>query len=355
VLNTRIPNGSITAAAMPATLRRVTCGLALGLALVLLPGCQNAAVPAAGSPAPESNPETTTGDEGSPPLSIEDPQPAVVTGCDWRTIDADQAADCIAEVPVDSADEHGWTALHYAAAYNPHVEVVTRLLEAPGVRVNARNRDGRTPLHVAAAKRQEPEFFVVLVDAGADINAQDSLGAWTALHIAARFASEPAVVDVLRSASGVDVNKRGGAGWTPLHVAAQWNAVPGVITALLDRGTAGGSTNDGADIDARNDLHHTPLHIAAQFNTNPLVIEELLMAAGAQVDVTAPGGKTPLHVAARFQSEPGVVAALLDAGADPNLIFTHDGRTWTALALAALNTEPAQDEIIDLLMSNGAR
>ena len=339
----------MTAAATP-TLRRVTRGLAFGLALLLLPACQNAAVPAPRSPAPRAPAQTTVGDDGSPPLSTEDPQPSGPRACDWRTIDAEQAANCIAEVPVDSADEHGWTALHYAAAYNPHVAVVTKLLEAPGVRVNARNRDGRTALHVAAAKRQEPEFFVVLMDAGADINAQDSVGAWTALHIAARFASDPAAIDTLRAESGAEVNKRGAGGWTPLHVAAQWSAVPGVVTALLDIGSDG-----GADIDARNDQHHTPLHIAAQFNPNPQVIGELLIAPGARLDVTASGRKTPLHVAARFQSAPGVVAKLLEEGADPNAIFAHAGGSWTALELAALNPEPAQEEIFDLLVSNGAR
>jgi ankyrin repeat protein len=40
----------------------------------------------------------------------------------------------------------------YVAAYNGHVDVVERLLAAPGVEINKARTDGATPLSIALAR-----------------------------------------------------------------------------------------------------------------------------------------------------------------------------------------------------------
>lgn len=63
----------------------------------------------------------------------------------------------------NTADRHGFTALHYAAL-NGHTGAVALLLEAGGS-VDAVSKDGQTPLELAAANAW-PEVVEILLGAG---------------------------------------------------------------------------------------------------------------------------------------------------------------------------------------------
>lgn len=77
----------------------------------------------------------------------------------------DQLLQC--GLPVHMSDEGGWTALHWAVAYN-HTDIAKRLLQA-GADVNRQTlHQSNTPLHLAVEFNSN-EVALLLVDKGADI------------------------------------------------------------------------------------------------------------------------------------------------------------------------------------------
>jgi len=106
----------------------------------------------------------------------------------------------------------GWTALIYAAAYNPNPEVITVLLKA-GADIKARNKDGETALMLAAQYNQNPEVITTLLRAGADLEARDSSFGWTPLMLAASSNPNPEVITTLLKA-GADARVKDSAGKT---------------------------------------------------------------------------------------------------------------------------------------------
>ncbi|CAB1105584.1 unnamed protein product [Ectocarpus sp. CCAP 1310/34] len=73
-----------------------------------------------------------------------------------------------------AVDDHGCTALHYAALHKHGGEVVDVLLDA-GVDVNAKTADGSTPLRYCALMRHD-EAMVTLVKRGGNVNENTSNG-----------------------------------------------------------------------------------------------------------------------------------------------------------------------------------
>ncbi|XP_049776149.1 serine/threonine-protein phosphatase 6 regulatory ankyrin repeat subunit A-like [Schistocerca cancellata] len=91
-----------------------------------------------------------------------------------------------AGAPASSADVHGGFPVHYAAQMcGPHSEmgndvrfglaVLRRLLQAPGLDVNVRDRDGRQPI-LWAASAGSADAILALVNAGANVEAEDKDG-----------------------------------------------------------------------------------------------------------------------------------------------------------------------------------
>lgn len=60
-----------------------------------------------------------------------------------------------------------------------------------------------------------------------------------------------------------------------------------------------------------------PLYLAAGQNKNSAVIE-VLLSAGANVNMKVELSLTPLHVATAYNEDPAVTETLLSAGADIN-------------------------------------
>ena len=139
---------------------------------------------------------------------------------------------------VHAATDHGYTALHMAAASTcvPCVQVLLRA----GARVQAASRNGSTPLHIS-----QPDSRAALLTAGADIAARDKLGR-VPLHTV-NMPSE----DVLGTSAGIGVNVVDAQGFTALHWAAfegrhlavEWLLAHGANTQL--RSTAAYQHSDG--------------------------------------------------------------------------------------------------------------
>ena len=146
-------------------------------------------------------------------------------------------------------------------------------------------------------------------------------------------------------------------GDTPLHLAAaglRYDAARALLAA-------------GTPVNAVNRRGAAALHYACDPRPlsptwNPAAqqrIIELLVSAGATVDLPDRGGVTPLHRAVRARS-PAAVAALLSVGADPRAATGKAGSTPLHLAVAptgAGGTAGAgelQLEIIWMLLAAGA-
>ncbi len=117
---------------------------------------------------------------------------------------------------VNTADNDGWSPLHYAAHLG-HSECVKLLLAAPGIDVNKANMYGETPLYRAALNGRSECVKLLLAAPGIDINKANKNG-WTPLWWAA-WNGHSECVKLLLAAPGIDVNKANKDGWTPLNAA----------------------------------------------------------------------------------------------------------------------------------------
>ncbi|XP_042223340.1 ankyrin-3-like [Homarus americanus] len=267
---------------------------------------------------------------------------------------------------------------------------------AAGANVNLQNSEGDSPLHAAALRGEAPVVRLLLTH-GAQVNADDDEG-FTPLMVAALNGHTTVLKELL--AGGANPNQtRLDTGETALHLAMNSNSRQ-VVTALLDA---------GVDVNAQtsNDKS-TPLHVAAEFDNQRLArvlvghpvcdilmknssgktaaqvatdhdhhrlaeylvmcsspnspVDQMLVsailaldvdkaaeavAAGANVNLQAPGGNTPLHAAA-LRGEAPIILLLLTHDGDVN---KADDDGFTPLMVAALNGR--LDAVKDL-MAGGA-
>ncbi|GMH36824.1 hypothetical protein BSKO_04697 [Bryopsis sp. KO-2023] len=112
----------------------------------------------------------------------------------------------VAGADIDAQNDHGSTALAYAAQFG-QLDAAKALVRA-GANVNARNVAGETPFHYASFAGI-PEFVQLLLDNGAEIDAQDYFGD-TPVFWAAKSGSAE-VIEVLKS-SGADLSTIDNAG-----------------------------------------------------------------------------------------------------------------------------------------------
>ena len=148
--------------------------------------------------------------------------------------------------------------IHQAAAMGD-IETLRRLL-AEGVSPDAINGNSgirRTPLHflclsVNGAEGDLVSCLKLLRDAGANLEATDSTSA-TALHHAANAGYATLVSSLVEA--GVNVDARDFTSWTPLHLAARgsYGRPTDCVEVLLAA---------GADIDVRSQSGSTPFLIA---------------------------------------------------------------------------------------------
>ena len=257
-----------------------------------------------------------------------------------------------ARVDVHARQPDGATALHWAA-YLDDIETADLLLDA-GARPDAANDLGVTPLYLAC-ENGNAALVRRLLAAGADPNAA-LRGGETALMTAARTGSAGAVSALL--GHGADANAREArAGQTALMWAVSQRH-PAVVRALIAAGadvrartrvrsvaTASSPRTGAAEgVSVIDEGGFTALLFAAR--QGDLASARLLLAAGADVNDTAPAGTSALVVAAH--SGHGTLAAwLLEQGADPN----GAGAGYTALHAAILRGDA---DLVSALLSHGA-
>ena len=223
-------------------------------------------------------------------------------------------------------DQHGNTALHYAA---PARLDVLRAIVARGADCDARNGFGASPLHVAAAQRgphgqtSGPRAVALLAQCGADPDLRDNLRV-TPLHAvyasvelgpASRFLNTIVLArvpydsrDRWRDAYEAGGHVSGGSGGKSTQV----------LRALLET---------GADPDGRDVNGATPLMMAVK--TMPFTYGEhipLLLKHEADADARDIAGRTAImHAIFSWDSAHGddygvkAIAALLAGGADPDV------------------------------------
>ncbi|MBW8848230.1 MAG: ankyrin repeat domain-containing protein [Burkholderiales bacterium] len=228
----------------------------------------------------------------------------------WLGRDADRiaAARHLVElgVPIDAADEEGWTLL------------------------------------LQSLNQQRPDHVAFALQAGADPNHRCACsgyeeGGFNALGVAL-LQSPPPSVELLRAllAAGADVRWRSNTGRTPLLIALK-QPVPDLIITLLNAGAQAGDH----DADGR-----TALHVAARAGL-PVELMKRLLAAGVAVDVRDAEGRTPLMGAAAYGALE-TMDLLAKAGADLNA-RSQAGRTPLIVAVMA-----EQAQIARWLLERGA-
>ena len=208
------------------------------------------------------------------------------------------------------------------------------------------------PELLGAAKASDLELLTRLLDRpGVDVDERDAAaGGETALHLAAEEGHTEAVALLL--ARRADVNGRSREGWTPLHSAAQSEAAHSTdAVALL--------LLNGADPGARTRIDATPLHMAA-FNGR-LGATKALIARGGDVLATDAHGCTPLDDARhRSTSCPctsddrerkwGAVIALLERAmpmeAEARLALAR--RSWRLDVAASLGAAAVHGRVAEL-------
>ncbi len=243
---------------------------------------------------------------------------------------------------VNAADSLGTTPLMWASRYGDAV-VVERLLRA-GADAAAENVFGVSPMSEAALIGSEPVIRELLA-AGVDPNSPNPEGE-TALMLVVRTGQVDAA-EVLIDA-GADVNaKEHWAGQTALMWAGA-QLQPEMVKLLLA---------NGAQVDARSTVREwtrkvsseprpkelaqgglTPLMFAAR--TGCIECAELLLGAGADINLTDPYGVTPL-VVATLNLQNDFAAYLVEKGADINQWDLY-GRTPLYVAIDMMDYPPPQ-------------
>ena len=290
------------------------------------------------------------------------------------------------------------------AARNGKSEVVGRLLQCPGVDVNAKLH-GDTFLF-EACRLGDVASVTTLLRAGADPNVAcellgDDAGGrmlrvrrknrgmdtrkWNCLFALRLFdhnfdfdyddervGNTSEAIFALLVAAGVDLQRKGPEGQTLLHASVNSKTL---LRLMLSA---------GADANATDDHGSTPLHLAGTAASVALLVED----GGANINVAQDDGKVPLHCmlshgrekaalklleygpnckvtdksgqglmqsAVRGMREgPSLIAVLLDAGADPNE-RDRDGLTPVhALVRFPRGSAKGREEAIDVLLRSGA-
>ena len=233
---------------------------------------------------------------------------------------------------VDAGDEHGSTALMWAAQAG-HEAAVALLIEK-SASVNAANiKAGNSPLDFAALGGSV-EVAALLLENGALVNAAAAATGDTALIFAALDGHEKVAALLLEKRAAIDTANKFGD--TALTLAA-WKGHEAVVSLLI---------TNGAALDAMNELSNTPLILAASEGHEK--VAALLVEKGASVNAADKSGNTALAFAADKGLE--VLAALLvEKGASVDAA-TPAG--YTALLLAA---ERGLKVLAALLIKKGAR
>jgi len=244
-----------------------------------------------------------------------------------------------------------WTqinqSLHHAVKRDD-IAYVNALLENHaklGVDVNKYDYEGQPAIHVAI-KNSNATIVERLLDFykknQLDVNVVDSYG-WTPLHCATFYCSgkqaEDIIVKALLETPGISIDIETVDGNLPLHYFCQKFVNP----SCTDLGLL--LTKKQSSVNKINKNGETPLHKAIFNNSVRMLMVELLINAGADVNVPTITGETALHYAVHLGRR-DLLKTLLHAGAGKSLKAKSKKNNATPLELA---TSIGQDKIAEIL------
>ena len=234
----------------------------------------------------------------------------------------------------------GQTPLHYAVQQK-RLEIARELLNH-GADPNLRDKSGNTPLTAAVAWGGLQEAELLLAH-GADINVRDNRGG-TLLHAAVRAGNRTTVEFLLSKGASPDATNQVGA--FPLDevldsLRVSTNA-PDIVALLLEHDALHHVMKPGRE---------TLLHRAATRSDATNIIT-LLLARGADIDVTNAFGGTPLFRAV-FSGSTNLTAFLLTHGANPSARSRY--HTGSSPLLTAIEQKYRRNlGMVELLLDAGA-
>jgi len=229
---------------------------------------------------------------------------------------------------VDARDKHGKTALMWAAEKG-HSEIVRMLAAGAGANVDAQDKNGWTAL-MWAAKNGDPDTIQNLVNAGANMNLHNKHGETALMWVVGL--NNPKAVGSLMDA-GVDVGKA-------LIVAVRHDRTD-MIRVLTDK-------NSNVNVNAQ-EFYGGKTALMFAVDGGQLKHVEILIAAGANVNLSTPeNGQTAL-IAAAFTGRTDILRALLTA--ETVNVDRRDKKEVTALMWAA---HEGHIEAVEILKEAGA-
>lgn len=265
-------------------------------------------------------------------------------------------------INLDKRDEKGLTPLYFSAL-NGARDIVNILIEG-GADATLASNDSLEPIH-AAAKTGRKDIIKLLIENGAYVDSTDRDGKTSVMYAiengkqdAAKFllsldadkfsvdnngrtlldyATKAGLRDLVLSLIDKDsLAARDDYGNTPLHRACQSQQIEMVRTLL--------QSND-IQVDAENDCGKTPL-MSAIISGN-LAIAELLIRAGADVNIDYNDGISMLHLAA-YSNNYYIGKLLIENGVDVNIKASNGS---TPLILAA---QKGYNDFTEMLINNNA-
>ena len=235
------------------------------------------------------------------------------------------------EVDVDQPGRDRYTALH-SAVIEGHSDVVQVLIDA-GADIEAKDYDRRSPLLVASALGNLG-IVKMLFEAGAGV-CVTHMDSDTCLTLAAHH-GHTETVRYLAGLPEVDINHKGKDRDTALHKAV-YKGHSKMVQVLIDA---------GADIEVTGDFGRSPLLVASTLGN--LRIAKMLVKSDARVCVTDHDGDTCLTLAAHFGNTKTVryLASL------PKVEVNYPARDqYTALHSAVNQVHPG---VVQVLIDAGA-
>jgi ankyrin repeat protein len=227
---------------------------------------------------------------------------------------------------ITAVDRTGTTLL--MKAVNQRHKAAAEWLLQHGAAVNTVDHGGYTALYRASSSSCEDAAMIELLLAnGADVHIRAADNSRTALDAAAIKGHLKTVK--LLVAAGCDVNSADSSGMTSLHLALERHHSE-VVQLLLEHGATAVINNV---LPVRCPLSNTCLcaGLTALMMRATVDTVKLLLAAGADVDVTTVTGDTCLHLAVRHKLPAPVICLLVKADVDLHAV-NNAGRTAAQLA-----------------------
>ncbi|KAF2368056.1 Ankyrin repeat-containing domain [Trinorchestia longiramus] len=234
----------------------------------------------------------------------------------YETPSADKIPEVIDHDLLDDTDSgHPFT----RAALAGNAATVKDMCQRPTFDANSKRAQHAL---LAACRSGHVEVARVLLDAGVDVHCKDAKAGWQAIHYAT-YKDRVKVVELLLSYGEWGVRcvalvRACGVTCSVLHLAAHYGCCS-VLSFLLTN-----MAKLNLAIDMRDAGHWTSLHHAVCESRMNAV--ELLLQAGADVNVADPHGVTALHVAAA-KDNLGLFRLLMENKANPKMNVINAGTT----------------------------